>query len=74
MHVGTKVWFTPGTDVNEQDHGLEPGVQVQGMVTETNVLGPEWFTVSYDEVYSQSGAFIFQREISAHISELEVRD
>ena len=61
MKVGTKVRFTAPQNVNQQDHGLDPGQVVEGVVTVEAVEGPEWVEIEYDG----------GRWISAHISELE---
>jgi len=85
FEIGDKVWFHAPHNVDQQNHGLNQGDVVAAAVSATNVQGPEWYEVDYDEVFSNpEGLYtvaptsvdsvpVFQRTISAHRDELTER-
>ena len=67
--VGDVVLFTAPDNANMADHGLTPGDVVAASILETDIKGPGWYTIEYDQVIA-GDRFMYHREISAHVTEL----
>ena len=82
--VNDVVLFTAPPNVTFEDHGLMPGDVVSASIVETNYDGnSDWYLIEYDRVFSNTegglwtaeptsddSTWLYQREVSAHISEL----